>query len=186
MTALGALWLPILLSAVVVFVASSIIHMALPWRKDDYRQVPDQDRVMEALRPFGLPPGDYMMPRASSMKEMNAPEFKERLSKGPVMILTVLPSGAFSMGRSLIGWFVYSCVIGVLAAYVAGRALPAGAEHLAVFRFVGTTAFLCYAVGLWHMSIWYSRSWITTIKDTVDGLVYGLLTAGVFAWLWPS
>jgi hypothetical protein len=185
MTELSSLWLPILLSAVVVFVASSIIHMALPWRKNDYRKVPDQDRVMDALRPFGIPPGDYMMPRTSSMQEMGSPEFKDKLAKGPVMILTVMPNAAVSMARSLVGWFLYSVAIGLCAAYVAGRALPPGAEYLSVFRFAGTTAFLCYAVGLWHMSIWYARSWATTIKDTVDGLVYALLTAGVFGWLWP-
>jgi len=31
MTGLHSLWLPILLSAVIVFVVSSVIHMALPW-----------------------------------------------------------------------------------------------------------------------------------------------------------
>jgi len=24
-----------------------------------------------------------------------------------------------------------------------------------------------------------------TIKEVVDGLIYGLLTAGTFGWLWP-
>jgi hypothetical protein len=35
------------------------------------------------------------------------------------------------------------------------------------------------------MSIWYSRAWINTIKSTIDGLIYALLTAGTFGWLWP-
>ena len=54
-----------------------------------------------------------------------------------------------------------------------------------MFRFVGVTAFLAYAAALWPMSIWYRRSWLTTFKGTVDGLVYALLTAGTFGWLWP-
>jgi hypothetical protein len=54
-----------------------------------------------------------------------------------------------------------------------------------VFRFAGTTAFIGYSVALWQMSIWYRRAWSTTIKATVDGLIYALLTAGVFGWLWP-
>lgn len=185
MTGLDSLWVPILLSSVVVFVASAIIHMALPWRKGDYPGVPDQERVMGALRPFAIPPGDYMMPRASSMQEMSSPEYKDKLRQGPVMILTVRRNGEVGMTRSLALWFVYCCVIGLLAAYVAGRSLPPGADYVSVFRFAGTTAFIAYAVGLWHMSIWYNRSWITTAKDTVDGLVYALLTAGVFGWLWP-
>lgn len=185
MTEMTALWLPILLSAVVVFLASSVIHMMLPWHKNDYLPVPNQDKVMDALRPFAILPGDYMLPRAASMKDMGTPEFTDKLKKGPVMILTVMPNGPFSMGPSLALWFVYSAVIGYFSAYVAGRALDASAEYLDVFRFVGTTAFIGYSVALWQMSIWYKRSWSTTLKSTMDGLIYALLTAGVFGWLWP-
>lgn len=185
MTELSTLWLPILLSSVFVFIVSSIIHMALPWHKNDYPGVPNEDKVMDALRPFALPPGDYMVPRASSTKEMQSPEFLEKLKKGPVLILTVLPNGPMAMGKSLVLWFVYSAVVSFFAAYVACRALDSSAAYLNVFRFVGTTAFIAYAVALWQMSIWYKRAWSTTIKATVDGLIYALLTAGVFGWLWP-
>ena len=66
MTALPALWLPILLSSVIVFVVSSVIHMALPWHKSDYPPIPNEDKVMDALRPFAIPPGDYMVPRPTT------------------------------------------------------------------------------------------------------------------------
>lgn len=186
MTELSALWLPILLSAVVVFIVSSIIHTALPWHKSDYRSVPNEEKVRDALRPLAIPPGDYMMPRATSSKEIRSPEFTKKLQQGPVMVFTVLPNGPTAMGTSLGLWFLYSAVVGLLAAYVAARALPAGAPYLHVFRFVGTTAFIGYSVALWQMSIWYRRAWMTTIKATVDGLIYALLTAGVFGWLWPN
>jgi len=39
---------------------------------------------------------------------------------------------------------------------------------------------------LWQMSIWYRRSWSTTLKATLDGVIYGLLTGGAFGWLWPA
>ncbi len=185
MTELSVLWLPILLSAVVVSVASSLIHMALPWHKSDYPQVPGEGKVMEALRPFAIPPGDYMIPRASTMQDMRSPEFLEKMNKGPVMVLTVLPNGPVAMGRNLAMWFVYCLLVGIFAAYIAGRALPPGSEYLHVFRFVGAGAFLGYSVALWQLSIWYRRAWSTTIKSTIDGLVYALLTAGVFGWLWP-
>ena len=185
MTALSALWLPILLSSVIVFVASSVIHMALAWHKNEYPKVPNEDKMMDALRPFAVPPGDYMMPRCSGSKEMRSPEFAEKLKKGPVMVLTVMPNGPMSMGRSLVLWFLYCAVIGLFAAYVAGRALPAGAHYLRVFQLVGATAFIGYAAALWQMSIWYHRAWNTTIKATVDGLLYAILTAGTFGWLWP-
>jgi len=185
MTELYLLWLPILLSAVIVFIASSIIHMALPWHKSDYQQAPNEDRVMDALRQFDIQPGDYMIPRCSSMQEMRSPEFAEKLKRGPVIVATVMPNGQSSMTQSLVLWFLYSVLVGLFAAYIAGRALPAGAPYLRVFQLAGTSAFLSYSVALWQMSIWYRRSWSTTIKSTVDGLVYALLTAGVFGWLWP-
>ena len=185
MTPLASLWLPVLLSAVIVFVVSSIIHMVMPWHKSDYGRIPQEDKFMDALRPLAIPPGDYMVPRPSSMKEMGSPEFAEKIKKGPVMVVTVMANAKASMGKNLVLWFIYSLVVGLLAAYVAGRALPVGAPYLHVFRFAGTTAFIAYSVALWQMSIWYRRSWATTIKATIDGLIYGLLTAGVFGWLWP-
>jgi hypothetical protein len=181
-----SLWLPILLSAVVVFVASSAIHMFLPYHRNDVKKVPDEDGVMDALRNFNIPPGDYMMPRAVSSKEMKDPAFIEKMSKGPVAVFTVMPSGPLAMGKSLVQWFIYSVVVSIFAAYIAGRALGPGTEYLAVSRFAGATAFLGYALALWQNSIWWRRAWSTTIKSTIDGLVYALLTAGVFGWLWPS
>jgi hypothetical protein len=186
MTGILELWIPILLSAVIVFVASSIIHMALPWHKGDYPKMPNEDKVMAALRPLAIPPGDYMVPRCASQKDMKSPEFMEKLKQGPVMMVTVFPSNAFSMGRNLTMWFLYCCVVGFFAAYVAGRALPHGTNYLHAFRFVGATAFIGYVLALWQMSIWYRRAWSTTIKSTFDGLIYAGLTAGTFGWLWPK
>ena len=185
MTELNALWLPILLSAVIVFVVSSIIHTVLPWHKSDYARVPNEDKVMDALRPLAIPPGDYMLPRPSSSQEMRSPDFAEKVKRGPVMVLTVMPNRMMPMGKNLAIWFLYSAIISLFAAYVAGRALPVGAPYLRVFRFAGTTAFLGYSGALWQMSIWYRRAWSTTIKSTIDGLIYGLLTAGTLGWLWP-
>lgn len=185
MTGLDALWLPILLSSVIVFAVSSLIHMVLPWHKSDYPRVPNEDQLRAALRPLAIPPGDYMVPRPSSTQEMRSPEFVEKVRTGPNLILTVIPTGPWSMGRNLTMWFAYAVVVSLFAAYVAGRALPPGATYLAVFRFAGVTAFIGYAVALWQMSIWYRRAWSTTIKATVDGLIYALLTAGTFGWLWP-
>lgn len=186
MTPLTALWLPILLSAVAVFIASSLIHMLPLWHANEYPAPPDADRLTAALQPLNIPPGDYMVPRSASMAEMKTPEFAEKLAKGPVMLMTVLPNGPIGMGKALSLWFVYAVVVSFFAAYITGRALPAGTAYLGVFRFAGATAFLGYSLALWQMSIWYNRAWSMTIKATVDGLIYGLLTAGVFASLWPS
>jgi len=185
MVSLSSLWLPILLSAVIVFVASSLIHMALGYHKNDIRALPREEDVMAALRPFNIPPGDYGMPKPSSMKDMGTPAFKEKMTKGPVAFMTVLPSGPFETGRQLAQWFVYAIVISFFAAYVTSRAVPVGADYLSVYRFAGTTAFIGYAMALPQQAIWYRRNWGTTLLSMFDGLIYGLLTGGTFGWLWP-
>ena len=186
MTGLMSLWLPILLSAVIVFVISSVIHMVLPWHKGDYLKMPNEDRVRDALRPFAIPPGDYMVPKPADRQDLTSPAFVEKYKQGPNLVVTVLPNTPWSMGKNLIRWFVYAIVVGIFAGYVAGRALPPGSEYLRVFRFVGVTAFVGYSLALWQSTIWYNRSALTTFKLTVDGLIYGLLTAGTFGWLWPG
>jgi len=185
MTSLGMLWLPILLSSVFVFVASSVIHMAPLWHKNDYPKMPNEDKVMDALRPLAIPPGDYMVPRASGRQEMGSPEFAAKMEKGPVMMVTVIPNGPWGMTKNLVLWFLFCMVVTLLAAYVAAHALPVGASDHHVIRFVGLTAFIGYAVALWPMSIWYRRAWSSTIKGTVDGFIYALITAATFVWRWP-
>src|SRR5437879_8349619 len=101
MTGLAALWLPILVSSVLVFVVSSAIHMASPWHKSDYPRVPNEDRLRDALRPLAIPPGDYMVPRPSSREEMRSPGFADKIKQGPNLIVTVIPNGPWSMRQSL-------------------------------------------------------------------------------------
>jgi len=181
-----SLWLPIVLSAVGVFVVSSVIHMALGYHAKDYPALPDEDGVMDALRPFNLPPGDYMMPRAGSMKAMNSPEFVDKMQRGPVGMMTIFASGPPKMAGSLVQWFVYSLLVSLFAAYVTGRALGPGADYLQVFRFAGTIAFSAYSLALLQDSIWFRRNWGTTLRYVFDGFVYGCITAGFFGWLWPA
>lgn len=185
MTALTALWLPILVSAVVVFFVSFIIHTILPWHKNDYPALPREEAFMAAVRPLAIPPGDYMVPRAGSMEAMKTPEFAEKLAKGPVVVMTVLPNGPWTMTSNLVNWFLYSLVVSLFGAYLAGHFLGPDASYLSVFRVVGTVCFAGYSLALAQMSIWYKRSWAITAKSVIDGLVYAMMTAGVFGWLWP-
>jgi len=184
MISLMSLWLPILLSAVAVFIASSVLHMLTPWHKTDFRKLPNEDRSREGLRALALAPGDYMTPCPSSPEEMKSPEFAEKMKQGPRIVMTVMPNGPMSMGKPLGMWFVYCLVVSFFSAYVAATALPRGAPYMPVFHVISVAAFMGYSLALWPMSIWYQRSWITTVKSTIDGLIYGLLTAGVFGWLW--
>lgn len=185
MVPLASLWLPILLAAVLVFVISSVLHMVLKYHRSDWVKMSNEEAVMDVLR--GTPPGDYMMPHSSGPEMMKDPAFMEKMRRGPAAVVTIMSGdmqGSFKKALSL--WFVYSLVANVFAAYLAGRTLGPGTSYLEVFRIVGTAAFLAYGMGLAQMSIWYGRRWSTTIKSMVDALIYGLLTAGVFGWLWPK
>lgn len=179
------LWLPILLSAVAVFIVSSLIHMVLKFHWNDFSAVPSEDEFMDAMRPLGLSPGEYVFPKASDPKQMEEAGFKEKLAKGPVGLLTVM-SSEMEMGKSLFLWFLYCILMGMFAAYLSGRALGPGADYLAVFRFVGASAFGGYALALLQNSIWFKRGWVSTMKHVLDGFIYACLTAGIFAWLWPA
>lgn len=186
MVSIVSLWLPILVSATLVFVASSIIHMMLTYHRSDFSAVPDEGSVMSELAKFKIPPGEYAMPYAGSPKAMGTPEYITRVKAGPVAFITIMPNGIPSINASLIQWFLYIVVVNIFSAYIAGRALPADAPYLEVFRFIGCTAFMGYSLALWQNSIWYKRAWSVTIKSTFDGLVYASLTAGTFGWLWQG
>lgn len=180
------LWLPIVSSAVFVFVVSSVMHMLIPIHKGDHRALPNEDAVLDALREHGVGPGSYMFPCPSSMKDMGSPEMVAKYRRGPVGWMTVVPSGTLAIGKNLLQWFALSLLVSAVCAYVADFALSPGAEYLRVFRLTGTIAVMAYATGSVTESIWKGQAWSTTLKFVFDGLVYGLVTAGTFAWLWPS
>ena len=184
MVPLAALWLPIVLSAVVVFVASSIIHMLLTYHRSDYHQLPEEDKVLAFLRPLNLKRGLYVFPYCLP-KDMKSPASIEKYKQGPVGLLTIMPSGPPAMPKFLIQWFVFCLLVGFFVAYLTGHTVLAGANYLTVFRVAGTAAFLAYGLGNLSNGIWKGQTWSATIKEVIDGLVYGLLTAGVFGWLWP-
>lgn len=184
MITIGALWLPILLSAVFVFVASSIIHMFLGYHWNDLRAPAQQDAILDAVRSLNVQPGDYAMPKPDSMKQFNSPEFRAKLENGSMVLMTVA-RGSMKMGKMLGQWFVYLLIVSLFCAYIAGRELPPGAQYLSVFRLVGFAAFMAYSMALPQAAIWYHRNWRMTLVTMFDGLVFGLLTGGTFGWLWP-
>jgi hypothetical protein len=184
MVPLTALWLPIVLSAVIVFVASSIMHMVLPYHHGDYRQLPQEDKVVAALRAAGLTRGAYVFPFCTH-KEMKTPAAIEKYKQGPVGMMTVFPSGPPVMPKFLGLWFGYCLIIAFFVAYLTGRTVAPGTPYLAVFRVAGTAGFLGYGLGLLPNGIWRGQPWSTVLKDVFDGLIYGLLLAGTFGWLWP-
>lgn len=181
---LASLWLPIVLSAVIVFVASSILHMVLPYHRSDYKQLPEEAKVTAALRPSNLAHGLYVFPFCTH-KDMKSPAVIEKFKQGPVGFLTIVPSGPPALPKFLAQWFVFTLVVGFFVAYLTAHTVAAGTHYLAVFRVAGTAAFLTYSLGHLSDGIWKGQLWANTIKEVIDGLIYALLTAGCFGWLWP-
>jgi hypothetical protein len=185
MVSLGSLWLPILLSAVLVFITSSIIHMVLRYHHRDYTKLPNEDAVRAAIRSGSPKPAQYIIPYCPSPKEMQTPEMRQKYTEGPLAVMNIIRPGVPSMGKNLVQWFVFLFVVSFLIAYVASRAIPAGTPYMGVFRVVGAVGFLAYAAGHLPASIWMGKPWAVAWKEVLDGLIYGLVTAGTFGWLWP-
>jgi len=186
MTELSALWLPILLAAVFVFVVSAVIQMGPFWHRSDFPAVPDENKARATIGALQVPPGEYMLPRCNSMAELRTPEFLQKMNEGPVWLITVRPNGSPNMAKPLAQWFVLSLVIALFSGYLASHALAPGAHYMSVFRFVATPAFMAFTMGFFIDSIWYSRSWSLSLKLALDGLVYSCVMAGTFGWLWPK
>jgi hypothetical protein len=185
MVSLLQLWAPILLAGFAVFVASSIIHMVLPFHKSDYLGFSNEDEIRAAIRKSSPVPGQYVLPYCKDMAAMKEPAMQAKWTEGPVGTLYLRPNGQVNLGPFLGQWFVYTLVISTLAAYLACHTLPLGTSYLTVFRVVGMAAWLGYAGGTPINAIWKGVPWRVTVKEAIDGLVYACLTAGVFGWLWP-
>lgn len=186
MISLLDLWLPILLSAIGVFLASSVLHMLLKfWHIKDYNRFPNEDEVRAAVRQGSPKPGIYSLPFCS-MEDFGKPETKQKFDEGPVGIMMMQPNGMQSLGKMLGLWFGFAILVSVFAAYLAVNSLAAGADAMQVFRIVGTAAFMAYGFSAIPYGIWWGQPWNTVFKDIVDGLIYASISGSLFAWLWPG
>jgi len=185
MVTLGSLLVPIVLSAVLVFIASSVIHMLLKYHNKDYSPLPNEDAVRAAIRAGNPLPGQYIIPYCSDMKAMEKPEVKQKYIEGPVGVLNLMRPGVPKMSKYLSQWFVFTLVVSFFIAYIAAHSIPAGVRYLEVFRAVGAIGFLAYGMGQFQDAIWMGKPWTVAWKSGLDGLIYGLVTAGTFGWLWP-
>jgi len=175
------LWLPILVSSVVVFVASGLVWMVFKWHNSDFGKVVDEDRARDALS--GAAPGYYVLPYCMDPAEFKDPEMQQKFKDGPVGYITIVQNGLPQMAPKLVAIFIFFVLVGVLCAYFVSRTLAPDADYLAVFRVAGTVAFIANGIALIPESIWFGRPWSITAKNLLDALIYGLLTGGVFGWL---
>jgi len=182
----GSLWLPVIAAAVAVFIVSSIVHMLLRYHKADYRPLPDEDAVRDALRRAAPGPGTYFTPYCPDLKQMNDPAVREKYEKGPVALLTVLPNRLPMLPKHLVLWFGFTLLVSFVAAYVARKTLHPGADGLLVMRVTGSVAFAAYGVARISDSIWKGQPWSNTFREMFDGALYALTTALTFLLLWPA
>jgi hypothetical protein len=187
MHAFTALWLPTLLSAVAVFFLSSIIHMVVPWHKNDYMAFPNEDAVLDALRPHNLATGEYMAPKPATRQDMTSPAFVEKVKRGPLVIMNIAQGDSVSMGRPLVLWLVYVIVVSALAGHIAfGASGGHPDDSRIIFHTVALTSLLAYAGALWQQTIWFRKPWLSSFKGTFDGLIYAVVTGVIFVYLWPK
>lgn len=185
MHALLALWLPILLSAVTVFILSSLIHMLINWHASDYRGLANEDEVRTAVRASKPSPGQYVMPYCGNMKEMGSDSMKQKYREGPVGFITITPSGDCAIGKFLLQWFILNLVVAGIAACLATHfvALDVAYARQAA-KLVGAVTFIAYGIGTISDSIWMGRPWSTTAKFLGDAALYAIGSAAIFWWLW--
>jgi len=182
---LASLWLPIVLSAVVVFIASSIAWMVLPHHKADIKKLPNEAEFTRTLSEMDIPPGTYMWPNCENNAEMKSEEFKQRYEEGPWGNMNIVPRKP-NFALNLMLMFVFYLVVSAIVGYLTSQARAPGADFLAVFEFASIGAFAGYCLGGFPHSIFFGRPVRAVFTDFVDGVVHALLTGVVFAWLWPA
>lgn len=181
MVPLTGLWLPILVSAVFVFITSTILHMVIAaWHRGDYAKAQTEEALVGAIA--SLPSNQYVVPLCD-WRAMTPEERTAQMAKPTAFMIVRNPPSGF--GKTLGLWFLHCLIVSFFVAYLTGHVLGPGAEYLAVHRIAGTSAVMAWALGAATESIWFGRPWRITFKHIVDGVIYGLVTGGTFGWLWP-
>ena len=179
------LWLPILATAVFIFIASSLIHMVFKWHNADYRALSNEDDVRAAIRAGSPSPGQYVIPHCADMKEMQSDAMMKKFTEGPIAFLTVRKSGPPAMGQSLTLWFLYSILVAAFAGCLALQAYGIKGNANNAAHLVGLVSLATYIGGSIQFGIWMGKPWGSVAKDVLDGAIYGTISALTFMWLWP-
>ena len=186
MHAIASLWLPVLVAAIAVFLASSLVHMVLRWHHNDYQRIGNEDAVRAALREGGSGPGQYMTPWCEGMKAANQEPMLSKFREGPIATITLMKTGKPDMGPMLARWFLLNLVLAAAIGAIVLQVYGPGADPRYAGHLAGLITLLAYGAGSIQQSIWMGKVWSTTAKDLLDALIYGVVTALVFMWLWPA
>lgn len=178
--------LPLVVSAIGIFVASSLIHMVFKWHTPDYRKLANEDEVAAALRKGGATPGQYVLPHCMDMKEMQSAEMQKKYADGPNGYVVLGPNGLPNIGKSLLQWFVLTLVVSGFIACICAAVFAPGAAPGTLLHVAGMIAFAAYGAGSVIDAIWFARAWGIVAKDLLDALIYAAITGASFALLWPA
>ncbi len=177
------LWIPILISGLACWVISAISWAALPFHNRLWSKLSNEDAVADALRAGISGAGLYSVPHGGA-EGGKAPGLSEKMAKGPIAFITVLPAGIPNMGKMMALSVLYNLIVSVFIAYVASHTLAAGADYLTVFRVTGTVAFMAHGLATIPDSIWFGKPWGSYALQFADALAYSLVVGGVFGWRW--
>ncbi len=181
---LPMLWLPIVLSAVIVLIGSAVVWMALKYEPAEWKAIPNEDQFREAVRKLNLPePGQYIFPHMAASADRQA--VTKKVAEGPNGVLLLTDRRTMNMGSQLAQSFIYYLIVSVFVGYIASHALTRGTDYLRVFQVAGAAGFMAYGMGVFTEAIWFGRTWKSALKTALSALIYGCLTAGTFGWLWP-
>jgi hypothetical protein len=180
------LWMPIVGSAVVAWFASGLIHIVLKYHNSDFQKLANEDEVAEAVGRGSPKLGLHLFPHCADMSEMANEDMQDKFKKGPVAMLIIFPNGMPNMGKYLGQQFAFFLGGSILIAYCAAFALPPGADFMTVFRVFTAIGFLAYGWATIPFSIWFGFQWSISVKYLIDALIYAMVVAVTFAWLWPA
>ncbi len=191
------LWLPIVASAGAVWIASCLAWMVVGHHKGDWKEIPNEGEFIAAVQRMGIPAGSYGFPEFRKCEGLTKEQKKakwEDMQKGPMGLLRVW--GPISMGKNMVLTLLVYLVASALVGYIGWNALGhadsvagslAGRPAFAkVMQVLGTAGVLAYSFASLPNDIWFQKSRREVVTHLVDGVVFGLITGAVFAWLWPK
>lgn len=179
------LWLPIVLTSVFIFIASSLIHMVFKWHNSEYGKLANEDAVAAAIRAGNALPGQYVFPHCMDMKEMQSDEMMKKYREGPIGLLTLRRNGPPAMGPALIMWFLFTLILAAITALIAVKSIGLEAHAHTAAHLVGLVTLLAYGAGSVQAGIWMGKPWGSVAKDLLDSFIYAVISAATFLYFWP-
>ena len=184
---IDSLWLPILLSAVAVWIASIVLGLPFFHHKTDWIGLPkgQEDALASFLRTSDVRPGNYLFPDFRTREAMESERVKKALNDGPVGHLSLWPT-PLGMGGKMAATFVVYLIVNTLIAYLTRVAIPGPASFARVFQVAGAAGVLAYGFAHLPSAIWWGAYRRTIVANVIDGMIYGCITGAIFAWRWPQ